>query len=584
MPPVKTPFTLSDYIPKGFFGGDSSDDDPEEGEVAQCCMVSWADECEEAIAIPANTAQEVDQITLRSGRQLQPPKPTGKEEKTETTPEIPLISDNAKEKGGEEVIPSSSNSQGTAENRQATKDSKKDLPATTPFQVRQGSHKEKVRYDVISHLKRIPARLSVYDALQMSREIRRALIQALMDPDDYKDQVDPIEVDEVLSYPLNQCAACMACVTFSDEDLQLGSANHNRPLYVTGRIGDKRINRILLDCGSAVNLLPLRVLRAIGITPNQLSPTLLTIQGFNQVGQKALGTIALKVELDDLYTDALFHVIDADTSYNALLGRPWLHTSRVIASTLHQCLKYTDEHGNEKTIRGDTNPFHGEDVNYADAKFYKSADSGTSQVLLAQEKDNQKEKLKALTLPQKVIRVVNSYASEAKEYQALRSKVLFKYTPKEKRRAGQKALTPVKEIVNSLVTSYTFPLRRIDQSMPKENLVIRTSLGNKRVVLRGNTSNFSIEASSSNRPPPGGLSQSRRRKKANNKKGFDEANEQVNISHEGGALKASFQADVSEALRVSHDGGVLKAHATNDLVFTPQEQEMFFSTNEQVQP
>ena len=93
-------------------------------------------------------------------------------------------------------------------------------------------------------------------------------------------------------------------------------------------IEDKRINRILLDCGSAANLLPLRVLRAIGITPNQLSPTLLTMQGFNQVGQKTLGTIALKVELDNLYTNALFHVIDADNSYNALLGRPWLHTSK----------------------------------------------------------------------------------------------------------------------------------------------------------------------------------------------------------------------------------------------------------------
>jgi len=53
----------------------------------------------------------------------------------------------------------------------------------------------------------------------MSKELRKALIQALMDPDDYKDQVDPIEVDEVLSSPLNWCAACMACVTFSDEDL-----------------------------------------------------------------------------------------------------------------------------------------------------------------------------------------------------------------------------------------------------------------------------------------------------------------------------------------------------------------------------
>jgi len=68
------------------------------------------------------------------------------------------------------------------------------------------------------------------------------------------------------------------------------------------------------------------------------------------VGQKTLGTIALKDELEDFCMNAFFHVIDVDTSYNALLGWPWLHTSKAIASTLHQCLKYTNEHGNEIRI------------------------------------------------------------------------------------------------------------------------------------------------------------------------------------------------------------------------------------------
>ena len=61
-----------------------------------------------------------------------------------------------------------------------------------------------------------------------------------MDPDDYKGQVDPIKIDDVLSSPANRCGTCMDYVTFSDEDLQLGLANHNRPLYVTGMIGDKK--------------------------------------------------------------------------------------------------------------------------------------------------------------------------------------------------------------------------------------------------------------------------------------------------------------------------------------------------------
>jgi len=140
--------------------------------------------------------------------------------------------------------------------------------------------------------------------------------------------------------------------------------------------------------------------------------------------------------------------------------------------------------------------------------------------------------------------------------------VLFKYTPKDKRKDDQKALTPVREIVNSLVTSYTFPLRRIDQSVPKENLVIRTSLNNKRVVLRESLSNPLTGASSSSGSPPGGPSSSKRSTK--NKRGLAKENQKLNIS-----------LDTFKNLQISHDGGILKAYTTNDMVFTPQEQEMF---------
>ena len=170
------------------------------------------------------------------------------------------------------------------------------------------------------------------------------------------------------------------------------------------------------------------------------------------------------------------------------------------------------------------------------AKFYKSADSGTSQVLLNQRKQNRRENLKSLAFPQKVIRVINSYTSEAKEDQFRQSKVLFKYAPKDKRLDVQKALTPVREIVNSLVTSYTFPLRRIHQSVCKENLAIKTSLGNKRVVLRENLSNPLTGASSSSGSPLGGPSSSKRSK--NNKRGLAKENQKLNISLESGILKA----------------------------------------------
>ena len=56
---------------------------------------------------------------------------------------------------------------------------------------------------------------------------------------------------------------------------------------------------------------------------------------------------------------------------------------------------------------------------------------------------------------------------------------------------------------------------------------------------------------------------------------FPKTDKQVNISHEGGALKGLFQGDNSENLHVLHDKGVLKAYVINGLVFTPQEKKLF---------
>ncbi|KAL0420273.1 UNVERIFIED_CONTAM: hypothetical protein Slati_3050200 [Sesamum latifolium] len=65
------------------------------------------------------------------------------------------------------------------------------------------------------------------------------------------------------------------------------------------------------------------------------------IQGFNQGGQRAVGIIRLQLTMEDMISTTLFHIIDAKTSYNMLLGRPWLHENVVVPSTWHQCFKYS---------------------------------------------------------------------------------------------------------------------------------------------------------------------------------------------------------------------------------------------------
>lgn len=56
-------------------------------------------------------------------------------------------------------------------------------------------------------------------------------------------------------------------------------------------------------------------------------------------------------------TYVTFHVIDAITSTNVLLGRPWLHEHKVMPSTWHQCFKYKTPERESNRIFANTKPF-----------------------------------------------------------------------------------------------------------------------------------------------------------------------------------------------------------------------------------
>jgi len=45
-------------------------------------------------------------------------------------------------------------------------------------------------------------------------------------------------------------------ITFEEEDKIVEDGDHNHPLYIEGNIGTAHLRRILIDPGSAVNILP----------------------------------------------------------------------------------------------------------------------------------------------------------------------------------------------------------------------------------------------------------------------------------------------------------------------------------------
>ena len=131
-----------------------------------------------------------------------------------------------------------------------------------------------------------------------------------------------------------ECYACSPYLTFIDEDLLLGFKPHNRPLYVSGYAREQKIDRILIDGGSAVNILPKMTMRRLGLTMEELSHSRLVIQGFNQGGERVIGMIHLELIIGELTSNVLFHIIDVKTTYNMLLGHPWIHGNGIVPSTL----------------------------------------------------------------------------------------------------------------------------------------------------------------------------------------------------------------------------------------------------------
>jgi hypothetical protein len=193
-------------------------------------------------------------------------------------------------------------------------------------------------------------------------DLRQALIHALQAPELYEVAMAKHRLLSNTLY-VNE-------ITFDDDDRLLEEGDHNRTLYMEGNIGTAHLRRVLIDPGSAVNILPVKSLTRAGFTTSDLEPTDVMICGFDNQGKPTLGAITVRIQMSTFSFKVRFYVIEANTSYSALLGRPWIHKYRVVPSTLHQCLKFLDGSGTQQRIVGNANPYTVQESHHADAKYY----------------------------------------------------------------------------------------------------------------------------------------------------------------------------------------------------------------------
>lgn len=139
---------------------------------------------------------------------------------------------------------------------------------------------------------------------------------------------------------------------FSDEDKVGNIQPHDDALVVTLRIGGYDVKRVMVDQGSAVEIMYPDLYKGLNLSSEDLTPYSSPLVSFDGKVVIPKGQIKLPVQTGSETVEVDFIVVDAYSPYTAIVARPWLHTLGAVSSTLHQKIKYQSE-GRVEEIRGD---------------------------------------------------------------------------------------------------------------------------------------------------------------------------------------------------------------------------------------
>ena len=130
---------------------------------------------------------------------------------------------------------------------------------------------------------------------------------------------------------------------FSDEDKVGTIQPHDDALVITFRIGGYDVKRVMVDQGSAVEIMYPDLYRGLNLRVEDLTPYSSPLVSFEGTIIILKGQIRLPVQTGSETVEVDLIVVDAYSPYTAIVARPWLHTLGAVSSTLHQKVKYPSE-------------------------------------------------------------------------------------------------------------------------------------------------------------------------------------------------------------------------------------------------
>ncbi|XP_017618180.2 uncharacterized protein LOC108462788 [Gossypium arboreum] len=192
-------------------------------------------------------------------------------------------------------------------------------------------------YSVVEQLYKQPARTSILTLLQNSEAHRNALMKVL----------NETYVAEDISVNKLDCLVSNISVenfiSFSDNEILPGGMGSINALHITTRYKGYTLPGVLIDNGSALNVLPLSILNRLPIDNSHMKTCQNIVRAFDGTKRKVMGRIEVPLQIRPNTYEVDFLVMDIRPFYNCLLGTPWIHSAGAVPSSLYQKLKLVAE-------------------------------------------------------------------------------------------------------------------------------------------------------------------------------------------------------------------------------------------------
>ncbi|XP_030963301.1 uncharacterized protein LOC115984410 [Quercus lobata] len=164
--------------------------------------------------------------------------------------------------------------------------------------------------------------------------------------------VVPIEGNPGQELPGKKMKFTREPISFDDDNLEGTMQPHDNALVVTARINGFIVKRVMINRGSEVDVMYSDQFKGLRLRKEDLMKHTSPLVGFDGKVVIPEGQISLPVIMGGKEVAVMFTIVSSFSSYTTILGRLWIHSMRVVPSTLHVKIKFPTEQG-VAVIRGD---------------------------------------------------------------------------------------------------------------------------------------------------------------------------------------------------------------------------------------